>query len=274
MSAPPQRRPNKAKRAQRDEQIFRMKIAGKTEREIAAEVRLSQTRVNEILTAQVAARVGPPAEAYVAMREAELHDLWVRAHEILADKGSNADTKIKALTTAVRISESRRKLRGADAPDSLRVQLDHRVDEESAIIAEAIIAGLKAISLPPDREMYALEAAGARLKALEGDAAYEAPEPLPPEPAGTSVCTPYTESGAMFIDGPPGSGIRYRVVATMRQPPPTVSQDDSPPGPSAPTAQQRDSAAEVLDVLAHFETEFGPLDDDEDGTGGTGAEGA
>lgn len=262
---------SKAARAERDARIYALAVAGRTERQIAAEVRLSPARVHAIVAEEIGRRVGPPAEAYVARREAELHDLWSKAYDVLGSEGADADTKLKAIATALRVSESRRKLRGADAPEALSVQLDHRVDEETTVVVEAIMAGLKAISLPPDRERYALEAAGARLKAIEGDAVFTEPEPLPPEPA---ACTPYSENGVMFIDGPPGSRIRYRVVTVERQPPPTVSRADGPGGPSASRAQQRDGAAEVLDVLADFEAEFGSLYDDEDGTDGTGSNGS
>lgn len=260
---------SKAARADRDARIYALAVAGRTERQIAAEVRLSPARVHAIVAEEVGRRVGPVAEAYVARREAELHDLWSKAYDVLGSEGADADTKLKAMATALRVNESRRKLRGADAPDSLRVQLDRRVDEESAVVVEAIMAGLKAVSLSQDRQRYALEAAGARLKAIEEDVPYEAPEPLPPEPSGPAACTPYTEGGSMFIDGP--DGLRYRVTAVERQPSPTVAQLALPPGRSGP---QPDGVDAVLDALADFEAEFpDAFEDDGDGTGGTGTYG-
>ena len=259
---------SRAARAERDARIYALAVAGRTERQIAAEVRLSPSRVHAIVAEEIGRRVGPPAEEYAARREAELHDLWAKAYGVLENPDADADTKLKAMATALRVNESRRKLRGADAGELLTVSLERRVDEETSVVVEAIMAGLKAVSLPPERERYALEAAGARLRALGDDAAYEEPEPLPP---GPPACTPYAEGGALYIDGP--DGLRYRVVAEERQPPPTVSRDEwSPEQPDR--AQRRDDAAEVLDVLADFEKEFGPLDDDEDGTDGTGTDGA
>jgi hypothetical protein len=265
---------SKAARADRDARIYALAVAGRTERQIAAEVRLSPARVHAIVAEEIGRRIGPPAEAYVARREAELHDLWSKAYDVLGNQGADVDTKLKALATALKVNESRRRLRGADAPDSLRVQLDHRVDEESAVVVEAIMAGLKAVSLSPDRERYALEAAGARLKAIEEDVPYDEPEPLPPETSGPAVCAPYTEGGSMFIDGP--DGLRYRVMAVERQPSPTVAQLALPPGPSAAKAQHRDGVDAVMDAVREFEAEFGSVfdDDDEDGTDGTETDGA
>jgi hypothetical protein len=254
----------KAARAERDARIYALALAGRTERQIAAEVRLSLGRVHAIINEEIGRRVGPLAEGYAARREAELSELWSRAFAILTDAGSDADTRLKAVDRLVKINESRRRLRGADAPVAMAVQLEHRVDEETAVVVEALMAGLKAVSLSPDRQAYALEAAGARLKALEGgDSAYVEPAPMPP--AGPSAA-PYVADGSLYIDGP--DGLRYRVVAEVRQPAPTVEQDDWSP-------EQPSGADKVADVLAAFEREFGSLDDDEeDGTGGTETEGA
>lgn len=259
----------KAARAERDARIYTLAVGGSTERQIAAEVGLSPARVHDIIAEEIGRRVGPPAEEYATRREAELHDLWTRAYSILADPTKDADMQLKALTTALRVNESRRKLRGVDAPEALAVRLDHRVDEETTVVVEAVLAAVRAVGLDGERRTYALEAAVGKLRAIEGeDAEYTEPKPLPPE---VGPCVPYTEDGALFFDGPPGTSIRYRVVATERKPSPVVTQLALPPGRSTDKAQQRDGVDAVLSALADFEAEFGSLDSEEDGTAGTGS---
>lgn len=264
---------SKAARAERDARIYALAVAGRTERQIAAEVRLSPARVHAIVAEEIGRRVGPPAEEYAARREAELHDLWSKAYDVLESKGADADTRLKALATALRVNESRRKLRGADAGETLTVSLERRLADETEVVATAVIAALKALRIDGERQRYALEAAA---KVLGGE---PDPEPLPPAP---TACTPYTEDGVMFIDGP--DGLRYVVARVERAPSPTVSRLALPPGPSATRAQQPDGADAVLSALANFEAEFGSLDDGtdgtdaddlgSDGTDGTGMEGA
>lgn len=251
---------SKAARAERDARIYALAVAGRTERSIAAEVRLSPARVHAIVAEEIGRRVGPPAEEYAARREAELHDLWSKAYDVLESKGADADTRLKALATALRVNESRRKLRGADAGETLTVSLERRLADETEVVATAVIAALKALRIDGERQRYALEAAA---KVLGGE---PDPEPLPPAP---TACTPYVADGALYIDGP--GGIRYRVVAEERAPAPTVSRLALPPGRSTAKAQQADGAEAVLSALADFEAEFGSLDSEEDGTAGTGS---
>jgi hypothetical protein len=253
---------SKAARAERDARIYALAVAGQTERQIAAEVGLSPARVHGIIAEEIGRRVGPPAEEYAARRDAELQELWTRSFALVADPAKDPDTQLKAMATALRVNESRRKLRGADAPEALSVQLDRRLDQETEAVTMAVLAALKVLRVEGERRTAALEAAVA---ALGGD---PEPEPLPPAP---SACTPYVADGGLYIDGP--DGIRYRVVAQERQPSPVVAQLALPPGPSTDQAQQQDGADVVLDALAEFEDEFGPLDDESDGTAGTGING-
>lgn len=266
MGAPPQARRRRAATAERDERIFRLKVRGLTERQIAAEVELSPGRVHEIIEQRIAAHLGPVVGSMVALRDAELEDLWLKAQAQYA-KTEDPDTRLKAINTLKGLNESRRKLHGVDAPEALSVSLEHRIEEESAEVVEAILAGFAAVSLPEDRRQYGLEAAAARLRAVEGDA-FTPPEPLPPLAVAP---TPYTEDGALFIDGP--DGLRYRVVAVEPQGAPTVTRLALPPGPSveqppAPKFERtHDSADDVLDQLAKFEDEFGPLDEEDETDG-------
>ncbi|MFD8519355.1 hypothetical protein ACFV2D_04960 [Streptomyces capillispiralis] len=256
---------SKAARAERDARIYALAVAGRTERQIAAAENLSPSRVHGIIAEEIGRRVGPPAAEYADRRDAELQMLWSRAFALLIDKGHGPDVQLKAMSTALRVNESRRKLRGADAPESLSLRLERRSDEETEAVTAAVLAALRVLRVEGERRTAALEAAAA---ALTGG-----PEPEPLPPAG-AACTPYVADGALFIDGP--GGIRYRVVAEERSPAPVVSRLALPPGPSARRykRQQPDSVDAVLEAVAEFEEEFGPLDDDADGdgTGGTGAD--
>ncbi|MFF1603615.1 hypothetical protein ACFVYV_40275 [Streptomyces mirabilis] len=249
MGAPPQAR-RRAATAERDEKIFRLKVRGLTERAIAKEIGLSQSRVNDIIEQRIAAHLGPVVGSMVAPRDAELDDLWrkAQAQYVAAD---DPDTRLKAINTLRGLNESRRKLRGADAPESLRIALDRRVDEESAEVVEAILAGFAAVSLPQDRRQYGLEAAAARLQALGGQ--FAPPEPLPPLAVAP---TPYMEGGAMFIDGP--DGLRYRVAAVEPQSAPTVERPALPPGRSDRAADDAD------DILTRARALLDEEDDDDD----------
>lgn len=260
MTAPPQRRLNAAQRAQRAEKVFRLKLSGLPERRIAEVIGLSQSQVNKIVAQEAARRVGPVADEFVTMRDAELSELWRQVFTTMAT-AEDADGRLRAVDRLVKINESRRRLRGADAGETLTVQLDRRTDQETDAVVTAVLAALRVLRVDGERRQYALEAAASMLR---GD---PEPEALPPAPA---ACTPYVADGVLFIDGP--GGIRYRVVAEEHQPSPVVSRLALPPGPSASDTQQRDGADAVLDALADFEDEFGPLSDDDE-SGGTASTG-
>lgn len=252
MGAPPQARTGRAQRAERDERIFRLSLRGLTERAIAAEVGLSPGQVHKVIEKRIAAHLGPVAETMVARRDAELDDLWrlAQAQYVAAD---DPDTKLKAISTLVRLNESRRKLHGADAPEALKVALEARLENEATLAVEAILAAVDAISLSGDRRAYALEAASARLRSIEGGE-FTPPEPLPP--LGVAP-TPYRgEDGALYIDGP--EGLRYRVVAVEPQAAPVVTRPALPPGPSARRPDDAD------DIMSRARALLDEEDDDEE----------
>lgn len=235
MGAPPQARPNTAQHADRNTKIFNLRVAGLTERQIAAEVELSQTRVHEILNEEIGARVGPAAEEYVTLREAELSALWKRAFAIMAT-AEDSDTKLKAMDRLVRINESRRKLRGADAPEALNIALQKRVEDEAQDVVTAILAAMDAVfAALPDLDgtfqarlrEYALTMAGRALREPDGD---PGPEPEVPVPQ---------------LALPPG---------------PSAGGRPQPP----PFRRERDSVDEVMAQLDKFVEEFGDLEDEDE----------
>lgn len=211
MVQPAQQRPNTAMHAERDAKIYRLRIAGLTERAIASEVDLSQPRVHEIITEQVAAHIGPVAEEYADHREAELDALWRVAHREVITAKSTAD-RLKAVETCRRINESRRRLRGADAPEAMEVTLTKQLDLASEAAVGAVKAALDAIALPPDRAQHAISAAVGFLEAAGAGEPFVPPEPV----SSGSTAAPYIDNGAMFIDGP--SGLRYRIASVENQP--------------------------------------------------------
>ncbi|MFF0015210.1 hypothetical protein [Streptomyces sp. NPDC005374] len=255
MAQPSQGRPNRAALAERNAKIFNLKIAGVPEREIGREVGLSQARVNEIVRAEVARRVGPVTEAYADQREAELTALWRVTYREQVTAKSPAD-RLRAIDRLLKINESRRRLRGADAPEAMEITHTANIELSAEATVGAVRAALDAVSLPPDRLAHALNAAVAFLEAAGSGETFTPPEPMSPGLAGAV----YAEGGAQYIDGP--GDLRYRVVATERRPGPAVERPALMPAPAADT----DVITAELDII---EAEFADLlEGDDDGPEG------
>lgn len=65
---------------------------------------------------------------------------------------------------------------GLNAPEKLNVALERRQDLESAVVAEAILAGFDAAGLEPQSRMLALEAAQSHLRTIDGEVVEETTE--------------------------------------------------------------------------------------------------
>ncbi|MGY5634138.1 hypothetical protein ACW7N6_37995 [Streptomyces sp. UC1A3] len=76
-----------------------------------------------------------------------------------------------------RIEERQAKIDGTDASEKLTVALDRRVEEETTVVVEAILAGANAVELEPAQRQRMLEAAGAHLRTLEGEVVGENEDP-------------------------------------------------------------------------------------------------
>ncbi|WP_020121810.1 hypothetical protein [Streptomyces canus] len=249
MTAPPQRRGNGARRAERDAKIFALKIAGVPEREIGREVGLSQSRVNTIIAQEIARRIGPVAEEYANQREAELVGLWRISYRDAVNATTVAD-RLKAVETCRRINESRRRLRGADAPEAMEVTLTKQLDLASEAAVGAVKAALDAIALPPDRAQHAISAAVGFLEAAGAGEPFVAPETM----SSGSTAAPYIDNGAMFIDGP--GGLRYRIASVENQPGEAVDRAALPPARTAEDEAPADAIIEELDLI---ETEYAEI---------------
>lgn len=138
MVSPPQQKPNGSKIADEQERVFRLKLAGLSHDRIAAELGISHGTVANRLKSAIADHVGPVAEEYADAREAELVELFARSYRIVNDPTLKPDVRLRAMARCQALNESRRRLRGADAPQSLEISLDRRADVESELIARAV----------------------------------------------------------------------------------------------------------------------------------------
>ncbi|MFJ9626634.1 hypothetical protein ACIRU8_02930 [Streptomyces sp. NPDC101175] len=189
LAAPPQRHPDRAQRAERDARIFRLKIAGATERQIAADVGLSPARVHEIIADAIRDLVEPEVEELRKIAAVRLDDqrrtaygVRSRPHYVINsgkivkdDAGVPLidDGPVLAANDQLRkIDEREAKLFGLDPKEPLEITLEGRAD----LTVNAITAVIDRLRLPPDRKAFALEAAAA---AIEGAPMPELPEPIP-----------------------------------------------------------------------------------------------
>lgn len=84
---------------------------------------------------------------------------------------------LAAVDRLLRIEERQAKIDGTDASEKLTIALDRRVDEETTVVVESILAGANAVDLEPAQRQRMLEAAGAHLRTLEGEVVSETEEP-------------------------------------------------------------------------------------------------
>jgi hypothetical protein len=84
---------------------------------------------------------------------------------------------LAAVDRLLRIEERQAKIDGTDASEKLTIALDRRVDEETTVVVESILAGANAVDLEPAQRQRMLEAAGAHLRTLEGEVVSETEDP-------------------------------------------------------------------------------------------------
>lgn len=253
MTRPPQLDRDREARAVRDADIYRLKVAGLTERAIADRYSLAPATVHEIIDKGRRDLLTPGAEALRQMEADRLDDARraasavrsrvhyvVQGGKVVKDDDGNPlrddGPVIKANEQLIRISESWRRLFGLDAPEQLNIALDKRIDDESADIVEVLLKVMPEVLEAIDVDggfrarltTYALELAGWHLRSLDGGDP-GAPRPEAPRPQ---------------LALPPGPS--------------------AAPPPAPKFERERDSADDVLDQLAAFEDEFGSLEDDDE----------
>lgn len=92
------------------------------------------------------------------------------------DKVRDDGPILAAVDRLLRIEERQAKIDGTDASERLTIALDRRVDEETTVVVESILAGANAVDLEPAQRQRMLEAAGAHLRTLEGEVISETEE--------------------------------------------------------------------------------------------------
>lgn len=180
MGRPAQLNPNRARIAEQQARALAMKSAGRTYQQIAAELGVGVATAYKRVTDACAEHVVPEVEHLRTVESARLEHLLAA----LADGVEAGD--VKAIAEARRISESLRKLFGADVTKPLEIAFEHRSDVESDIACEAILAALKGVLAVIDadavwrRELtrYALDLAQHTVDRMGGSD----PGPLPEAP--------------------------------------------------------------------------------------------
>lgn len=239
-AVPGQLKGNAAKTAEMNQRIFRLKLGGATNQQIADVVGLAKSTVHGRLSAVLLEMTWPEKQELRALASARLDDLRLKGHAAYRDAGQDVDLRLKALDRLLRIEERDARLHGVDAELTTTVQLDQRVELESTTVAEAVIAAtLAVVAALPDIDggfavrlrTYALEAAQHKLLASAG----EDPGPAPEVPRPYKMLT--AGSPERPSDGPGDPG-----------------PHDGPAEPSG------DAADAVLAELAAVQAEFPSLD--------------
>lgn len=105
----------------------------------------------------------------------------LHAGQIVQDENGNPmrddGPVLAAVDRLLRIEERQAKIDGTDASEKLTIALDRRVDEETTVVVESILAGANAVDLEPAQRQRMLEAAGAHLRTLEGEVVSETEDP-------------------------------------------------------------------------------------------------
>lgn len=145
---------------QRRSLMFQLKLAGVDWRTIAE--RCEYASPEYAMTDYQRERRKSKAELHTTVEEARWLevDRLDRLQAAVWPKALKGDTK--AADTAHRLIVSRCKILGLEAPT--QVQLSTRLDLESTIVAEAIVAAVDALGLRPDQRVVAFNAAQTRLE--------------------------------------------------------------------------------------------------------------
>lgn len=200
-----QHQPNSAELAERDARIFRLKLQGLTERQIAETVGCGKTTVHDRITKAIGELVNPLAEEARALEHARLDALRLEANTVLsrARKAGDDDLRLKTIDRLLRISERAAKLDGLDAREPMEIVLKQRIEVEAEATAKAVIGSIGAVlEALPDLDpafrerlgMYALDVAQHTLRAEAGEETGPAPQAPRPmlalPPGGTESPSP------------------------------------------------------------------------------------
>jgi len=106
----------------------------------------------------------------------------VQGGKVVTDRDGNPirdfGPNLAAVDRLGRISERYSKRHGLDASPSLTIAFEQRTDLEATVVVEAILAGFAAIeNMDPAQRMMALEAAQAKLSAIDGEVVSDTEDP-------------------------------------------------------------------------------------------------
>jgi hypothetical protein len=128
-----QLRPNKAKIAQEQSTCLQLRLDGLSFRAIAEVTGIPLATVHERITAAITADVSPKADELRVLECARLDAYLARLQPKIVEGDD------RAINTAVRISESRRKLLGLDMPTRIEASvLSHEVTPQDIELQELL----------------------------------------------------------------------------------------------------------------------------------------
>lgn len=196
--------------AELDAEAAELRSRGLPLREVAERQGVSITtaweRINRALSA-VRREGGEQAQALELDKldrlERRLTEVLERRHVVVSqghvvtldgEPLADDDPAVRAAAGLLRVSESRRKLLGLDAPVAQVLQLERRNDAESDAVAEALLAAVDALQLPHDLRVFALETAAWSLGGRQG---------APPERPAVRTALPPGVGAASYTVPPP-----------------------------------------------------------------------
>lgn len=84
---------------------------------------------------------------------------------------------IAAVAQLIQLEDRQARVEGTYAREKLDIALETRVENEAQLAVEAILAGADAVGLEPAQRQLMLEAAGARLRTIDGEVVDETEDP-------------------------------------------------------------------------------------------------
>lgn len=109
------------------------------------------------------------------------HPVLYQGQKVVDEEGRplrDSTPVLQAIAQLRQLEDQQARLEGTYQREKIDVALSKRIDDESADVVEAILAGFSALpELDPALRQRALEAAGAHLRTLEGEVIDETEEP-------------------------------------------------------------------------------------------------
>lgn len=84
---------------------------------------------------------------------------------------------IAAISQLIQLEDRQARVEGTYAREKIDLALETRVENEAQLAVEAILAGADAVEMEPVQRQRMLEAAGARLRAIDGEVVEETEDP-------------------------------------------------------------------------------------------------